>query len=103
MNQGRLSVAIIGAGPVGSVLGQALASAGHMIAGIASTNPKNIERAETMLPGALVKTLPQLLELADLVLFAIPADQLEATIGGISEAKLWRSGQLVAHTAGQFG
>jgi predicted short-subunit dehydrogenase-like oxidoreductase (DUF2520 family) len=103
MTQGRLSVAIIGAGPVGAVLGQALASAGHMIAGVASTSPKNIERAETMLPGALVKTLPQLLELADLVLFAIPADQLESTIGGISEAKLWRSGQLVAHTAGQFG
>ena len=48
MTQGRLSVAIIGAGPVGTVLGQALASAGHMMAGIASSSPKNIERAETI-------------------------------------------------------
>lgn len=103
MQSGRLSVGIIGAGPVGTVLGQALAAAGHQIIGISSTSPQNIERAESMLPGIEVLTVPAIVGQADLVLLAIPADQIAPTIGGLAEAKLWRSGQLVAHTAGQFG
>ncbi len=100
---GRLSVGIIGAGPVGVVLGQALASAGHQIVGFASTDQERIERAESMLPGVPVLTIPVVIEKADLVLLAIPADQLSPTILGLSQAKAWHAGQLVAHTAGQFG
>ena len=103
MNHGRLSVGIIGAGPVGVVLGQALAAAGHFIVGIASTDSKNIERAEVLLPDVPIKTLPAILEEADLVLLAIPADQLAPTVNGIAQNSMWRSGQLVAHTAGEFG
>lgn len=103
MSNGRLSVGIIGAGPVGVVLGQALASAGHQVVGYSSTDPERIERAESMLPDVPVLTVPVIIERADLVLFAIPAAELAPTIGGISEAKLWRAGQLVAHTAGDFG
>ncbi len=101
--QGRLSVGIIGAGPVGTVLGQALAAAGHYIVGIAATDEKNIERAEILLPDVPIKTLPAILEEADLVLLAIPADQIAPTVNGIAQNSMWRSGQLVAHTAGQFG
>ena len=103
MNQGRLSVGIIGAGPVGTVLGQALAAAGHYIVGIATTDEKNIERAEALLPGVPVKPLPAILEEADLVLLAIPADQIAPTVNGIAQNSMWRSGQLVAHTAGEHG
>lgn len=103
MNQGRLSVGIIGAGPVGTVLGQALAAAGHFIVGIATTDEKNIERAETLLPDVPVKPLPAILEEADLVLLAIPADQIAPTVNGIAQNSMWRSGQLVAHTAGEHG
>ena len=103
MMQGRLSVGIIGAGPVGTVLGQALAAAGHFIVGIATTDEKNIERAETLLPDVPVKALPAILEEADLVLLAIPADQIAPTVNGIAQNSMWRSGQLVAHTAGEHG
>ena len=100
---GRLSVGIIGAGPVGSVLGQALASAGHRLVGIATTSAENIERAQSLLPNIDIVTVPDLLADADLILLAIPAAELEPTVRGLADAGLWRSGQLVAHTAGEYG
>lgn len=103
MNEGRLKVGVIGAGPVGVVLAKALAAAGHSVVGVSTTDAKNIERAESLLPGIEIFTPPQILEKADLVIFAIPANELAPIIGGISEAKLWRAGQLVAHTAAEFG
>jgi predicted short-subunit dehydrogenase-like oxidoreductase (DUF2520 family) len=103
VSHGRLSVGIIGAGPVGTVLGQALAAAGHRIVGIATTSQENSERAESLLPDVSITSVPAILESADLVLLAIPADQIAPTVAGIAEAKMWRAGQLVAHTAGEFG
>jgi len=103
VSHGRLSVGIIGAGPVGTVLGQALAAAGHRIVGIATTSQENSERAESLLPDVSITSVPAILESADLVLLAIPADQIASTVAGIAEAKMWRAGQLVAHTAGEFG
>ncbi len=100
---GRLTVGVVGAGPVGVVLGKALASAGHIITGIASSDGKNRERAEALLPEVEFRSVPELIAESDLVLFAIPAEELEKTISGISEAGLFRSGQLIAHTAGEFG
>jgi predicted short-subunit dehydrogenase-like oxidoreductase (DUF2520 family) len=81
----RLRVGVIGAGPVGTVLGQALAAAGHQVIADASSDPQ------------------QTLAEADLVLFAIPAAELAATISGYAKAGLFKPGQLVAHTAGEFG
>lgn len=100
---GRLNVGVIGAGPVGAVLGQCLAAAGHIVIGIATTDQKNIDRAEALLPGVPVKTVDQIVAEADLVLLAIPANQIAELTQGIAAAGLWRSGQLVAHTAGEFG
>ena len=103
MTEGRLSVGVIGAGPVGVVMGQALASAGHAVIGISTTDPKKIERADVMLPGVEIKTIEEIVQLADLVLFAIPAEEIAVTVLGIANAGLFRPGQLVAHTAGEFG
>jgi predicted short-subunit dehydrogenase-like oxidoreductase (DUF2520 family) len=103
VNAGRLTVGIIGAGPVGTVLGQALASAGHIVVGIASTDERNLERASIMLPGVPLKSVLQIIEDADLLLFAIPADQLAPTINGLAQNSVFRAGQLVVHTAGEHG
>jgi predicted short-subunit dehydrogenase-like oxidoreductase (DUF2520 family) len=100
---GRLSVGVIGAGPVGAVLGQALAAAGHEVIGIAATDPKNLDRAEALLPEVEVLTVPEIIEQADLVLLAIPAEEISKTVSGIAAAGLFRAGQLLAHTAGEFG
>lgn len=82
---GRLNVAVIGAGPVGTVLGQALAAAGHKLLTANSNDPQ--------------ATVAE----ADLVLFAIPADQIVNTVSGYAKAGLFKPGQLIAHTAGEFG
>lgn len=103
MKAQRLTVAIIGAGPVGCVLGRALASAGHIVVGIASTDSRNLERADALIPGVAVMAPHDLIALADLVLLAIPASELAGFVAGAAAAGLWRSGQLVAHTAGEFG
>lgn len=79
----KLTIGVVGDGPVGKAFAQALGTAGHEI----------IQR----------KSIPDLLEFADLVIFAIPDDQLELTINGITEGKLWKAGQMVAHTSGKFG
>lgn len=101
--QGRLSVGIIGGGPVGVVLGQALAGAGHRLIGVSAVSRQNLDRIEAMLPDVELKDVPAIIEEADLVLLAIPAAELEPTINGFAEANLWRQGQIVAHTAGEYG
>ncbi len=88
---------------MGAVLGQALAAAGHQIVGIATTDAANIERAEALLPQVAVIPVPQIIQQSDLVLLAIPAEEIEKTVAGIAEAGLFRAGQLLAHTAGEFG
>ena len=103
MSNGRLAVGIIGAGPVGAVLGQALASAGHNLIGVASANPQNLERLDALIPEVPVLAIPDLIAVADLVVLAIPADQITPMVSGLAAAGVWRAGQLVAHTAGEHG
>ena len=56
-----------------------------------------------MLQGVDVLPLGELLSRAELVLLALPEEELLPTIGGISDDKLWKSGQLVAHTSPAHG
>lgn len=100
---GRLSVGVIGGGPVGVVLAQALAGAGHQLVGISAVSAENLERIEAMLPGVALLGVPEILAAADLVLLAIPANELEPTINGFTEAGLWKAGQIAVHTAGKYG
>jgi predicted short-subunit dehydrogenase-like oxidoreductase (DUF2520 family) len=74
-----------------------------VVVGIAATDPKNIERAEALLPQVELVSVPEIIEKSDLVLLAIPAEEIAKTVAGIAEAGLFRSGQLLAHTAGEFG
>lgn len=99
----RLRVGIIGAGPVGVVLGQALAGAGHLLSGINAVSAASRDRSEDMLPGLPILDVPELLAASDLVLLAIPADQIEPSVAGWSELGIWRPGQILAHTAPGFG
>ena len=99
----RLRVGIIGAGPVGVILGQALAGAGHLISGISAVSAANVERAQNILPNVPLLDVPAVLANSDLVLLAIPAAQIEASVTGWAELGLWHPGQIVLHTAAEFG
>jgi predicted short-subunit dehydrogenase-like oxidoreductase (DUF2520 family) len=101
--EGRLAFAVIGAGPVGVAIGQALSAAGHLLLGVSAVSAENVERVEVMLPGATLMNVEEILAQAELVILAIPATELLATVAGLAEAKLWRAGQLVVHTAGEYG
>ena len=93
---GRLGVGIIGAGRVGPVIGAALAGAGHAITGI--TSGSDDDRASAVLPDVPILDPLEVVRRSELVILAVPGDQLAALIAGIAEVGGWQLGQLVLHT-----
>lgn len=93
---GRLGVGIVGAGRVGPVIGAALAGAGHAITGI--TSGSDDDRVEAVLPGVPVLDTEEVLRRSELVVVAVPGDQLEGLIAGLADVGAWQIGQLVLHT-----
>ncbi|MFE5671034.1 Rossmann-like and DUF2520 domain-containing protein [Agromyces sp. NPDC056523] len=100
---GRLGVGTVGAGRVGAVLASALGGAGHALTGIAAVSDASRERAAAMLPEVPVLTIPEIVERSELVLLAVPADELPSLVEGLAAANAWRPGQLVVHTAARYG
>jgi predicted short-subunit dehydrogenase-like oxidoreductase (DUF2520 family) len=100
---GRLGVGTIGAGRVGAVLASALAGAGHALTGISAVSDGSRERAAAMLPDVPVLPIPEIIERSELVLVAVPADELPSLVEGLAASGAWRPGQLVVHTAARYG
>jgi predicted short-subunit dehydrogenase-like oxidoreductase (DUF2520 family) len=98
---GRLGVGIIGAGRVGPVLGAALAGAGHQLLGI--TSGSDDERVAAVLPGVPVLDAPEVLRRSELVILAVPHDELPGIAAGFAEAGLVQMGQLMLHTDPAYG
>lgn len=98
---GRLGVGIIGAGRVGPVLGAALAGAGHQITGI--TSGSDDERVAAVLPGVEILGAAEVLRRSELVILAVPHDELPQIVAGFAEAGLFQMGQLVLHTDAAHG
>jgi predicted short-subunit dehydrogenase-like oxidoreductase (DUF2520 family) len=99
----RLSVGVVGAGRVGSVLGAALGRAGHRVVAASAVSDASRARVEALLPGAEVLPPDQVLARADLVLLAVPDDALPGLVAGLVSAGAVRPGQLLVHTSGRFG
>ena len=100
---GRLGVGIIGSGRVGPVLGAALAGAGHRIIGITASDEAARDRVEAVLPGAPILSTEQVVERSELVLIAVPDEQLPGLVSGLAAVGAWQPGQLVVHTAPGHG
>lgn len=98
---GRLGVGIIGAGRVGPVVGAALAGAGHAVTGI--TAGSDDERASAVLPDVPVLEALDVVRRSELVVIAVPHDQLPGLVSGIAELGGWQLGQLVLHTDAAYG
>lgn len=99
----RLSVGVIAAGRVGSVLGAAWHAAGHRVAAVSAVSEPSRRRAEELLPDADVLPPDDVASGADLVLLAIPDDALAGTVRGLVAAGALHGGQIVAHTSGAHG
>lgn len=100
---GRLGIGIIGAGRVGPVLGAALAGAGHAIVGISAISEASRERADAMLHGVPILDVPAIIERSELVIIAVPAEELAGLVTGLAATGAWLPGQLVMHTAAEYG
>lgn len=98
---GRLGVGIIGAGRVGPVIGAALGGAGHAVDGI--TSGSDDDRVAGILPGVPVLDAEEVLRRSELVILAVPHDELPGLVGGLAELGAWQPGQLVMHTDPAFG
>ena len=100
---GRLGIGVVGAGRVGAVLGAALGGAGHAIVGVATLSEAGRDRADALLPGVPILSVPDLVERSELVLLAVPESELAALVAGLAATGAWQPGQLVAHTAPGVG
>jgi len=98
---GRLGVGVIGGGRVGPVIGAALAGAGHALVGI--THGSDDGRVEAMLPGVPLLDALEVVRRSELVVIAVPHDQLAGLVTGLAEIGAWQPGQLVLHTDPAFG
>lgn len=97
----RLRVGIVGAGKVGPVIGAALAGAGHAIVSI--TSGSDDDRVAAILPGVPIRDPQDVVRESQLVVIAVPHDQLEGLVTGLAELDAWQPGQLVVHTDPAFG
>lgn len=100
---GRLGVGIVGAGRVGPVLGAALGGAGHAVVGISAVSEEARERADVLLPGVPILGVEQVVERAELVILAVPPAELPGLVAGLAATGAWQPGQIVAHTAAEYG
>jgi len=103
MRPARLAVGVVSAGRVGSVLGAALARAGHTVVGASGLSAASIRRAEQLLPGVPLLPPDEVVRKADLVLLALPDDSLAGMIRGLVATDSLRPGQIVVHTSGAHG
>lgn len=99
----RLGIGVVSAGRVGSVLGAALARAGHTVAAASGLSAASVQRAESLLPGVPLLPPDEVAVRADLLLLAIPDDALAGTVRGLVATGSIRRGQIVVHTSGAHG
>ncbi|MDR6939874.1 Rossmann-like and DUF2520 domain-containing protein [Arcanobacterium hippocoleae] len=100
---GRIGIGLISAGKVGTALASALRGQGHSIIGAYARSEASQDRLDAMLPGVPSLSIEEIVERSELVLLAVPDDELAGVVSGIAQLGLWQAGQIVAHTAGHFG
>lgn len=98
---GRLNVGVIGAGRVGPVIASVLAGAGHAV--VAITPGSDPDRVEAILPGVPVVPADEVARLSDLVVVAVPHEELAGVVTGLADLGAWKVGQLVLHTDPAYG
>jgi predicted short-subunit dehydrogenase-like oxidoreductase (DUF2520 family) len=99
----RLSVGVVSAGRVGSVVGAAWAAAGHHVIAASGVSRDSLRRAEALLPDVPLRAPDDVVRGVDLALLAVPDDVLPGLVRGLAAAGSFRAGQIVVHTSGARG
>ncbi|WP_336207488.1 Rossmann-like and DUF2520 domain-containing protein [Nonomuraea sp. LPB2021202275-12-8] len=98
----RLTVGVLGSGRVGSVLGAALAQAGHRVVAASGVSDASRRwaadrlRVEPVRPDEVVRA-------AELILLTVPDDALPDLVGGLAATGAALQGKLLVHTSGAYG
>lgn len=100
---GRMGIGIISAGKVGVALGSALRAAGHVIIGAHARSEESRDRLEAILPGVPALDVEEIVERSEMVILALPADELGGLVADLAERGAWQAGQVVVHTAAEYG
>ena len=99
----RLRVSVIGAGPVGLALAKAISDAGHSLISISTTDPVRASQVETVLPGVQILPVVDAVTDVDLVIFAIPGNQIRDLVKGLVATESLNRGTLLVHTSADYG
>lgn len=97
----RLSVGVISAGRVGTAMGAALESAGHIVTAVAAPSNRSRERAARRLPEAAVAAPSDIAEKAELLILAVPDTELPALVDELAARS--NPSAIVVHTSGALG
>ncbi len=103
MSEMRLSIGVIGDNPAGLVLAKAWAGAGHEIFGLSLEGEPARERADSLLPGAPVISLHEVAQGADLLILALPDDDIEPAVTGMAELGFLGPKKVVIHLSAKSG
>lgn len=99
----RLDVGVVGTGRVGSVLGAALARAGHRVVAAYGVSLTSRARSSNLLPDVKLVDIPEVFARSGLVLVTVPDDVLPDLITGLAATGAIQPGQFVVHTSGRYG
>ena len=99
----RLRVGVVGTGRVGSVLGAALARAGHTVVAASGVSAASVRRAHDCLPGVPLSDPREVVARAELVLLTVPDDALPGLVAGLAATGAELAGRLLVHTSGRHG
>lgn len=98
-----LRVGVVGAGRAGSVIGAALQAAGHDIVATSAVSDASRARAAELLPGVAIEPVRTVVSDADVVILAVPDDEIEPLANGLAAENLWGPGKLAVHLSGFHG
>lgn len=99
---GRLAVGVLGAGKVGSVLGAALAQAGHHVVAASGVSDASHRWAAKRL-GVQPTRPEEVVKVAELILLTVPDDALPDLVNGLATTGADLQGKLLVHTSGAYG
>ncbi|MEU7897262.1 DUF2520 domain-containing protein [Nonomuraea sp. NPDC049152] len=99
---GRLAVGVLGAGKVGSVLGAALAQAGHRIVAASGVSDASQRWSGERL-GVRTVSPDEVVGRAELILLTVPDDALPDLVAGLAATGVDLRGKLLVHTSGAYG
>ncbi|MEU7741268.1 DUF2520 domain-containing protein [Nonomuraea sp. NPDC049158] len=98
----RLAVGVLGAGKVGSVLGAALAQAGHYVVAASGVSDASHRWAAERL-GVQPTRPEEVVKTAELILLTVPDDALPDLVNGLASTGADLRGKLLVHTSGAYG